>query len=292
MTLMAEPSSNLRAIPASMSTETVAEVDRRLDAIAAEHDARIVLAIESGSRAWGFPSLDSDYDCRFVFVRPLADYLTPWPRRDVVDTPIEGILDVNGWDLGKALQLLVKGNAVIVEWLTSPIVYRGDDRFRAQMLALAREVATRERVAWHYLHLGQAQWAKHVGGSRDIAQKRIFYILRPAATLRWLRLNPREAVAPMHFPTLMEGCDPSAEVTAVTEALMRRKARTRELGTAPFPAPLARFIEEEFALARTGFGERPTTIDPQSRRAAERFLRETVCRYDPQAFASPWSFST
>jgi hypothetical protein len=80
------------------------------------------LAIESGSRAWGFPSPDSDYDCRFIFVRPIEDYLSPWQRRDVIETPLEGDFDVNGWELGKAIRLLAKGNAVIIEWLMSPIV--------------------------------------------------------------------------------------------------------------------------------------------------------------------------
>lgn len=280
MTFADIPASDLRSIAPGMEADAVAAVDRRLDGIAAEHGVRIALAIESGSRAWGFPSRDSDYDCRFVFVRPVAEYLTPWTRRDVIETPIEGELDVNGWDLAKALQLLVKGNAVIVEWLTSPIVYRGDARFRGAMLALARQVATRERVAWHYLHLGEAQWLKHVGTGGDIAQKRIFYILRPAAALRWLRSNPNEAVAPMHFPTLMAQCDPPAAVRCLTDTLIARKAQTRELGTAPFPAPLAQFIDEEFRQARMVFGARPTTIDPASREAAERFFRETACRFD------------
>lgn len=281
MTLPDDPASDLRSIAAGMDAGTVAAIDRHLDGIAAEHGVRIALAIESGSRAWGFPSRDSDYDCRFVFVRPVAEYLTPWQRRDVIETPIEGELDVNGWDLGKALKLLVKGNAVIVEWLTSPIVYRGDARFRGDLLELARQVATRERVAWHYLHLGEAQWLKHVGSGGDIAQKRIFYILRPAAALRWLRSNPNEAVAPMHFPTLMAECEPPAEVRELTGTLIARKAQTRELGTAPFPAPLAAFIEEEFRQARIEFGARPTTIDPASRAAAERFFRKTVSRFDP-----------
>lgn len=272
--------SDLRSIAPGMATEIVARVDERLDAIAAEQSVRIALAVESGSRAWGFPSLDSDYDCRFVFVRPLAEYLTPWPRRDVIETPIEGLLDVNGWDLGKAVQLLVKGNAVIIEWLTSPIVYRGESRFRDEMLDLARRVATRERVAWHYLYLGAAQWEKHAGTGGDIAQKKIFYILRPAAALRWLRLNPGEAIAPMHFPTLFDACDPPAGVRDIALTLMRRKAETRELGAAPFPAPLAAFIETEFTLARGAFGDRPVGIDDDTRSAAERFFRATVRHFE------------
>jgi hypothetical protein len=86
----------------------------------------IGLAVERGGRAWGFPAPDSDYDCRFVYIRPLAHYLTPWARRDVIGLSLVDEIEVNGWDLVKSLKLLMKGNGVIIEWLTSPLGYRGD----------------------------------------------------------------------------------------------------------------------------------------------------------------------
>ena len=113
-----------------MDGEKVALIDALLDRIVREHNVYLPLAVESGSRAWGFSSLDSDYDCRFVFVRPIASHITPWPVRDVIEFPPEDDLDANGWDLGKALRLLLKGNAVIVEWLRSPVIYRGQVWFR------------------------------------------------------------------------------------------------------------------------------------------------------------------
>ena len=112
-----------------------------------EERVAIPLAIESGSRAWGFPSPDIGYDCRFVYVRPTKDYLSPWSLRDVIETPLEGELDVSGWDLGKALKLMLKGNAVIVELLQSPITYRGDAEFRDEFLALCRHCADRVKIA-------------------------------------------------------------------------------------------------------------------------------------------------
>src|SRR5271154_6141624 len=120
----------LRHLPADFAPQAVDAVDARLVEIQREYGVSIPLAIESGSRAWGFPSPDSDYDCRFVFVRPLDQHLTPWPQRDVIETPLADDLDVNGWDLRKAIKLLLKGNAVIIEWLSSPIVYRGEAWFR------------------------------------------------------------------------------------------------------------------------------------------------------------------
>ncbi|GAB2637937.1 nucleotidyltransferase domain-containing protein [Nocardia goodfellowii] len=111
----------LRVIPTSMDPAVVGHIDAELDRVQREHRVSVRLAVESGSRAWGFPSPDSDYDCRFVYVGALDNYLTPWPARDVIETPLVGLLDVNGWDLAKALRLLVAGNAVLIEWLMSPI---------------------------------------------------------------------------------------------------------------------------------------------------------------------------
>lgn len=275
------PASDLRSIAASMAPETVASIDARLDAVRAEQGVALPLAVESGSRAWGYPSLDSDYDCRFVYVRPLDAYLTPWPPRDVIEMPIEGDLDVNGWDLGKAVKLLLKGNAVILEWLTSPIVYRGDAQFRDDFLALAVRVASRAAVGRHYLRLGERQKILAFADGEDVPQKKIFYVLRPAAALRWLRLHPDEAIAPMNFSELMDGCAPPGEVRAVSDDLLARKAVTRELGRAPLPAALARFVEEEFAWGRATFDTGLVRITDEARAAAEAFFRETVRRFDP-----------
>src|ERR1700761_1408599 len=167
----------LRSIPASFSPDVVALIDARLDAICAEHGVSIPLAIESGSRAWGFPSPDSDYDCRFVFVRPVVQHLSPWQRRDVIETPLDAVLDVNGWELGKAIKLLLKGNAVIIEWLRSPIVYRGEAWFRDAFLAFAGDLADQNLVARHYLHLGERQRRLHFGDGQIVPQKKIFYAL-------------------------------------------------------------------------------------------------------------------
>jgi len=243
----------LRNIPPEMDAGSVAQIDALLDRVVADHQVFLPLAIESGSRAWGFPSPDSDYDCRFVFARRIAEHLTPWPPRDVIEFPPEGDLDANGWDLGKALRLLLKGNAVIVEWLRSPVIYRGEAWFRDGFLEFARRAATREAIGRHYLHLGERQRRVYFGDGTSVAQKKIFYALRPAATLRWLRMRPDEAIAPMHFPTLMAECDLPGALRLEVAELMDRKAVTRELGAAPLPLAVASFIDSEFEFAREAF---------------------------------------
>ncbi|GAA4145667.1 nucleotidyltransferase domain-containing protein [Leifsonia shinshuensis] len=234
----------MRAIPDSLDPAVVADIDRRLEDVAAVHGVTVTLAIESGSRAWGFPSPDSDYDARFLFLRPVEDYLRLTPLRDVVETPLDAVFDVNGWDVRKALGLLVRGNATVVEWLRSPIVYGGDPAFRDGMLELAGRILDRERVIDHYLHIG-LRHAADPGGKL----KRFFYALRPAATLRWLRVHPDRAVAPMDLPTLLAESEPEADVAVAAAELIAVKAVTRELGGGEPPAVLRRFVQDELAAA-------------------------------------------
>lgn len=271
---------SLRSIPPEMNVEKVALIDAMLDRIVDEHRVFLPLAIESGSRAWGFSSPDSDYDCRFVFVRRAADHLTPWTPRDVIELPLEADLDANGWDLGKALRLLLKGNAVIIEWLQSPVIYRGQSWFRDAFLEFARHSASRDAIARHYLHLGERQRRVNFGDGTGVAQKKIFYALRPAASLRWLRMHPTEAVAPMHFPTLLAECEPPTELSEEVAALMRRKAITHELGIAPLSPIVAGFIDSEFELARNAFeSKQPGTSEERVARA-EQFYRMVVERLE------------
>lgn len=273
------PPLRLRAVPEGLAPEAVAAIDARLDEVRRDHQVALLLAIESGSRAWGFPSPDSDYDCRFVFVRGAEAYLSPWHLRDVIETPLDGLLDVNGWDLGKALKLLLKGNAVIVEWLTSPIVYEADAEFVRALRAFAERFADRSGTARHYLHLGEKQRRTYFADGKDVHLKKLFYALRPAAALRWLRLHPDRTIAPMHFPTLMAECDPPADVLAITGDLIRRKAETRELGAAPLPAPIERFVDGEFAAAREAFPKAPARLSAEAKAEADILFRSAVERF-------------
>lgn len=281
---MSEPA-RLRSVPESFDRRCLAEVDSRLAGIVRDEQVAIGLAIESGSRAWGFPSPDSDYDCRFLFVRPAEQYLSPWPRRDVIETPLEDDIDLNGWELGKALKLLLKGNAVVIEWLMSPIVYDGDAPFRDELTAFAHRWSSRTGVMRHYLHLGEGQRRTYFADGKDVKLKKLFYALRPAAALRWLRLHDGEAVAPMHFMTLMEQSDPPADVLAIARELIRLKSVTRELGSGPLPSEIEAFVDREFAAARVELPERTPRPSAEARQAAEALFRATVARLGSTASA-------
>jgi predicted nucleotidyltransferase len=266
----------LRALGPGFDPAVVAAVDEKLRRVAERETAVVLLAVESGSRAWGFPSPDSDYDCRFIYARARDDYLSLHAPRDVIEFPIEGILDVNGWDLAKALRLLLKGNAVVIEWLTSPFVYAGEEEFRRQGLALARQAAHPAAIARHYLHLGERQRRTYFADTRAVETKKLFYALRPALALRWLRLHPGAAVAPMHFPTLVAQSELPTDVVEIVDQLLARKAATRELGTSALPNPIGRLIDSEFSNARELWPSEPCRPEASVLAEANSFFRAWV----------------
>lgn len=262
-----------------MDPAIVETIQQRLDDVRRAERVVIPLAVESGSRAWGFPSPDSDYDCRFIYIRRSEDYLSPWRKRDVIETPLDEIFDVNGWDLGKTLKLLLKGNAVVIEWLTSPIGYRRDEQFADELLALAREAVERERIAYHYLHLGERQRRAYFHDDKNVRRKKLFYALRPAAALRWLRLHPTERIAPMNFQRLMAECEPPAHVSEIVEGLLIEKFRSSEMGAGPVEPALAAFIDAEFVSARNALHLAEPRIASDAIERAEAFFLAALRRY-------------
>jgi predicted nucleotidyltransferase len=160
----------------------------------------------------------------------------------------------------------------------SPIVYDGDAWFRDELAAFARRWSSRTGIMRHYLHLGEGQRRTYFADGKDVRIKKLFYALRPAAALRWLRLHPDRAVAPMHFPTLMEQSEPPAEVLATAHELIRLKAVTRELGSGPLPREIEAFVDGEFAAARALLPDRTPRPSPEAKAAAEALFRTTVAR--------------
>ena len=125
------------------------EVQKHLERIEQEHDVTVIHAIESGSRAWGFPSPDSDYDVRFIYAHHGDWYLQLTEERDVIELPINDELDIAGWDLRKAFNLANKGNVVIQEWMISPIVYKQSDDY-SQLFELLSKAFNTISAYHHY----------------------------------------------------------------------------------------------------------------------------------------------
>ncbi|MEM8638148.1 MAG: nucleotidyltransferase domain-containing protein [Cyanobacteria bacterium P01_G01_bin.54] len=179
-------------------------IQQQLQQLEQTHAMQIILAIESGSRAWGFPSPDSDYDVRFVYVRSPAQYLSIQPYRDVIETPIveDAVLaskmDMNGWDLRKALNIAFTANLTLIEWLCSPIHYIQRDA-ATPLRDFVRQMTHLPTLAHRYQN-----WLFNVTKtSTDPAQvklKSYCYGLRLALAVRWIA--QRQTAPPMDLPSL------------------------------------------------------------------------------------------
>ncbi|MCP4615776.1 MAG: nucleotidyltransferase domain-containing protein [Bradyrhizobium sp.] len=245
------------------------EIETRLDRIEAEHGVRLLLAIESGSRAWGFPSPDSDYDVRFLYVRPRDWYLSLAPGRDVIETAIEDEIDLNGWDVRKALGLLLKSNAVVSEWMLSPIRYRPADPFLARLAALADDLLNPRAIAYHYARSGKLAAERWLDGEGEVPVKKYFYALRPALAIRAIRLNPHVR-PPMNLRALVAASDLPPALAGQIETLVEAKARTNERASGTRLPQIDALIRGELARA----GELPARKlrDRFADRANELFL--------------------
>lgn len=242
----------------------------RLAAIEGENDVSILFAVEAGSRAWGFASPDSDYDVRFIYTHRRDWYLRLEPQREVIDSSIEGDVAVSGWDLRKALRLMLKANPALLECLDSPIAYREAPRVRAEFRALAAAYF-RPAPCWHRYHsIARANFWNHLQGPR-VTLYRYFHVLRSLLACRWIGAG--RGPAPMLFSALVSASSLDAPVRTALEELRARKAAGHELCDVPRVAVLNDFIEQELARHELVREHLPTRSRPDSGPADAFFLR-------------------
>lgn len=177
------------------------QINATLAQVEAEHAVKILFACESGSRGWGFASPDSDYDVRFIYTHQPDWYLTVFPGRDVIELPISEVYDVSGWDLRKALGLLRNGNATLVEWLSSPVVYHADPGFLGAIRAAAEQVSRPDRSFHHYLHMAKKNYREYLQGEM-VRLKKYLYVLRPLLACIWI--EQQRGAVPMRFQDLVD----------------------------------------------------------------------------------------
>ncbi len=219
-----------------------AEVLGKLDELAREHQVEIISAIESGSRSWGFPSPDSDYDVRFVYAHAPEWYIQLNPERDVIELPVNAVLDIGGWDVRKAMTLANSGNSVIQEWLISPLVYR-EDPARA---ALLRDMVARTFNATATFHHYSAMANNMIAAldAPDIKLKRFFYISRATLSALWVM---REHTMPtVVFPDLLRALTDDAAVLAAFQRQIEDKATKTEAKTGAVDPLCLAFVRDAY----------------------------------------------
>ena len=239
----------------------------------------ILFAIESGSRAWGFPSPDSDYDCRFVYIRPVSDHLVLEQARDVIEFPIESEIDAGGWDLHKALLLALGGNAVIVEWAKSPIVYEEATGFRRRLIDLLTEIVDPTKVSRHYLGFARSHVAKIGSFSGEVKLKKLFYLIRPLVALDWMEQHGFASLPPMTLVQCLDQIELLLQARHEIRRLIDKKSQIRELGFGLIPAEIARYLEARYGHHEMNLAG---TVRDEARQARNRALATEFYRREAE----------
>ena len=210
-------------------TETILQ---KLLQLEQSENIKILYACESGSRAWGFASPDSDFDVRFIYARSVNDYLGITELPDNVGLPVNEVLDIGGWDIKKALKLFLKSNSTMYEWLQSPIVYKGDTAFDDDLRKLMPEYFSLRSGANHYLSMVYNTLRDDLQ-TEQVKLKRYFYALRPALACLWIVEN--QSVPPMEFTHLRVMITDDEVQNAIDELLERKKDAVEKALIAPVP---------------------------------------------------------
>lgn len=227
--------------------------DAITDAIAAaiaalerEHDVRVLYAAESGSRAWGFASPDSDYDVRFIYAHRREWYLGIGEPRDVIEAMLPGDLDLAGWDLRKALRLYLRGNCALYEWLDSPIVYAERGPLATRLRALLPTAFRAPAGYHHYLRTAQSVHQAHLA-NEAVRLKKVFYVLRPLLACRWIEQTGQQA--PTAFERLLSAPWIDATERSMIGELEIAKAAASEADRTPLAAPVRAWLEAQIQAA-------------------------------------------
>lgn len=218
------------------------EILDKLTEIEKKEAVKVLYAVESGSRAWGVESPDSDYDVRFVYVRPKEDYLKLQERRDVIEWQLDEVLDINGWDLKKTLVQFHKGNATLFEWANSPIVYKTTAEWE-EIYKSCKRYFSEKAALYHYYGTANSTYQQYLRGD-EVKYKKYIYALRPLLACKYIENN--HVIPPVRFDELLKQPLPK-ELSEEIEKMLIRKAESNEKALNPKMPAIQKYIEDEIA---------------------------------------------
>jgi predicted nucleotidyltransferase len=240
----------------AVAVEIRQRIVHHLASVEAEEHVRVLFAVESGSRAWGFPSADSDYDIRLIYVRPEPWYLSIdlEARRDVIERPCVDLIDLSGWDIRKALGLFARSNPPLLEWLDSPIVYADRLGFASRLRGMLPDYFSPVGALHHYLQMARGNFRSYLQGER-VRPKKYFYVLRPLLAARWIEQG--RGPVPMLFSALLDTVSGQAALGEAIAELLGRKLSGAELDEGPRVPALQEFIVAELGRLESVAGTQP-----------------------------------
>lgn len=241
---------------------------QKLKEIEQAENIRILHAVESGSRAWGFPSPDSDYDVRFIYVRNPEFYLKLEKTRDVIELPINDMLDINGWDLNKTLRLLHSSNPTLFEWMSSPVIYRQTE-FIDQLRPMMDTYFSCKSGLYHYLSMAERNYKEFLQGD-SVKVKKYFYVLRPILACKWiLRTHTKP---PMLFSQLADA-ELEDSLKPVVDQLLDLKMNTPEIKEIPRVAEINDYLDRTIEKLKAEIAVFPAEHQPDWAPLNQLFLQ-------------------
>lgn len=222
-----------------MKRDIYKEITDKLAEIEEKENVKILYAVESGSRAWGVASPDSDYDVRFIYVRTVKDYLRVQERRDVIEWQLDDVLDINGWDLKKTLAQFHRGNATLFEWADSPIIYKTTDEWR-EIYEACRPYFSEKAALYHYYGTANSTFKQYLQGE-EVKYKKYIYALRPLLACQYIEKH--HCVPPVLFDALLKQELPMELSQEITK-MLDRKTTGDEKDLNPQMPVIHKFIEE------------------------------------------------
>lgn len=213
-------------------------IHKRLSEIGRKYDVKVLLAVESGSRAWGFASKDSDWDVRFIYVHKPEWYFSVDEQRDVIEEMYEDDIDAVGWDIKKALALLKRSNPSLMEWINSLIIYRSDEHFMAGMKSLAKDCFNPTKAMYHYQRIYVKHDERYLQ-KQGYPMKRFMYYLRGLLACQWIERY--KTMPPVSFQQLYEDVVKDQKIKDGIKALVKAKSSGKELDMSEVPQYLVDF---------------------------------------------------
>ena len=248
--------------------EKIQEQIRRIEE---SENIKILLAVESGSRAWGFASPDSDYDVRFVYIRRPEDYLRLDAVRDVIELPIDDVLDINGWDLQKTLRLLYKSNPTLFEWFSSPIVYQ-ETEFADKFRDLMMHYFSSKKTLYHYVSMAEGNYREYLKGDL-VRAKKYFYVLRPVLACQWIL--DWGTPPPMLFSELLKAELP-VELIDVVNQLLELKMNSPEVKLIKRISEINEYLDESIPRIKRAVRLLEDSLTPDWNELNQLFLQELM----------------
>jgi predicted nucleotidyltransferase len=248
------------------------EIRKELFRIEKQHEINILLAVESGSRAWGFASTDSDWDVRYIYIHKLDWYLKIDDEKDSQEEMLPNDLDFSGWELKKALKLFRKSNPPMLEWLRSPIVYLEQFLTAEKLREISKSYFNPKSCMYHYLSMARNNFREFL--QKDLVKsKKYFYVLRPVLACDWIK--EKNSFPPIEFQALVDSQVKDEKIKFEIAELLKRKMAGEELKEEPKIEILNEFLEKKIELYKDYVEQIEPNENPQTE-LLDQLFKETI----------------